>query len=111
MTICDNCIHRDVCTDEGHLEESLTFCADKIEERPQGTWISSTDGYRCDNCYGKLWYRSNYCPNCGADMRGGGSKELKEEDLGAYANYDKCVPCVYMSFHGCTRPFKDDMDN
>lgn len=37
------------------------------------------------------------------------NKGLKEKDFGAYANYDKCVPCVYMSFHGCTHPFKDDI--
>lgn len=36
MTICDNCIHRNVCADEGHYDEALSFCADKIEERPTG---------------------------------------------------------------------------
>lgn len=39
MTICDNCVHRNVCADEGHYDEALSFCADKIEERPQGKWI------------------------------------------------------------------------
>ena len=38
-----------------------------IEERKQGTWIFS----RCDKCdaYHDGKYR-NFCPNCGADMRG-----------------------------------------
>lgn len=38
-----------------------------IEERTQGKWIFS----RCDKCgaYHAGMYR-NYCPNCGADMRG-----------------------------------------
>ena len=31
MSICDNCIHTNICSDEGHLEESLTYCADKEE--------------------------------------------------------------------------------
>lgn len=29
-TICDNCIHDDVCCLEGHLEPALKFCGDKI---------------------------------------------------------------------------------
>ena len=29
-TICDNCIHDDVCGMEGHLEPALKFCANKI---------------------------------------------------------------------------------
>lgn len=38
-----------------------------IEERKQGEWIFS----RCDKCgaYHDGMYR-NFCPNCGADMRG-----------------------------------------
>ncbi len=29
-TICDNCIHDEVCGCEGHLEPALQFCRDKI---------------------------------------------------------------------------------
>ena len=29
-TMCDNCIHDDVCGMEGHLEPALKFCGDKI---------------------------------------------------------------------------------
>ncbi len=32
-----------------------------------------------------------------------------ENNLGAYANYDKCIPCVFMSFHGCTHPYRDEI--
>lgn len=42
MTICDDCIHKNVCADEGHYDENLSFCADKIEER-------STE-VNCSNC-------------------------------------------------------------
>ena len=54
--------------------------------RPKGEWIyceddCGNDGYRCDKCgYHVPWDYShksiyfieeyNYCPNCGADMRG-----------------------------------------
>lgn len=40
--------------------------------KPNGNYIS-WDGYYCSAC-GKQAAKSNYCPNCGADMR-----ERKEE--------------------------------
>ena len=48
------------------------------ERRPQGKWRSCKQGDipitdRCTNCnYEMRWYRNkyNFCPNCGADMRG-----------------------------------------
>lgn len=45
-------------------------------EREAGEWIYDGDGYKCNKCgtvYG--WWAdsqtSNFCPNCGADMREG----------------------------------------
>ena len=32
MAICDNCIHDEVCGLEGHLDEALTFCANKVAD-------------------------------------------------------------------------------
>lgn len=45
-----------------------------IEERKKGKWIRG----KCDQCgaHAPFWpmastyYESDYCPNCGADMRG-----------------------------------------
>ena len=34
---------------------------------------------------------------------------MSNKNYGAYANYDKCVPCIFMSFHGCTHPLKDNI--
>lgn len=82
MTICDNCIHKNVCSDERHYDEALSFCADKTAERPHGKWktIEGFDGdeyYECSNC-GEPWIlmagtpkdnSMNFCPVCGADMR------------------------------------------
>ena len=53
--------------------------ADVVEVR-HGEWISNglTQDYVCSECSGMApvdcekedFYESNYCPNCGADMRG-----------------------------------------
>lgn len=31
MSICDSCIHKNVCCDEGKGEEALTYCADFLD--------------------------------------------------------------------------------
>ena len=53
-----------------------------IEERKKGKWIDMGDFEQCSVClgtrlkevqtvYGKaIWLKTDYCPNCGADMRG-----------------------------------------
>ena len=81
MTICDNCIHNEVCGQEGHLEEALTFCinrktADSFVK--QAKWEICSDGYYpyCSECKtepesGKM---TDYCPHCGAYM---GTKKIK----------------------------------
>lgn len=44
MAICDNCIHDEVCGLEGHLDEALTFCANKgADAQPIDEWISVND--------------------------------------------------------------------
>ena len=45
-----------------------------IEERKRGKWLETDSHepcwYKCDQC-GRLHdFLDNYCPNCGADMRG-----------------------------------------
>ena len=42
-------------------------------ERPQGDWIYVNHGYyECSECkHVSYEIKSNFCPNCGADMRGG----------------------------------------
>lgn len=57
------------------------------DERPQGEWIVDEDNIfenfkKCSICNeGAEWldggsqFLSNFCPNCGADMRKGGAEE------------------------------------
>lgn len=43
------------------------------EQRPQGEWVTDDATYstwRCNKCLHVQTICSNYCPNCGADMRG-----------------------------------------
>ena len=42
MTICDNCIHDNVCGLEGHLEEAMTFCVHRVSDVTQ-QYINSGD--------------------------------------------------------------------
>ena len=49
MSYCDDCIHVDVCADEGCEDEALTFCADKIVL------------VRCKDC--KWWGAERFCEN------------------------------------------------
>ena len=55
-------------------------------ERKMGKWIDVDDGTYCERCgkcpyddgeYHILGWRSDFCPNCGADMRGEGEQEWK----------------------------------
>ena len=44
-------------------------------DRPQGEWIihetnEHTKHYECPYCHRRKKYFNNFCPNCGADMRG-----------------------------------------
>lgn len=73
---------------EGHLtffvEKGRIYCkeptctvevgrTDAVEVK-QGEWIISSDGYYpyCKNCnYRPKDELTKFCPNCGADMRGG----------------------------------------
>lgn len=44
-----------------------------VNERPQGEWVTDDATYstwRCNKCLHVQTICSNFCPNCGADMRG-----------------------------------------
>ena len=40
------------------------------EDRPRGEWEKATESiWKCSLCDAIMFTDSNYCPNCGADMR------------------------------------------
>ena len=81
---CDPDCNKEKCYEYMRIREMPA--ADVVEVR-HGRWLPSPDGFnpiRCSECnmpalftaeqddFGHGFYRhpSNYCPNCGADMRG-----------------------------------------
>lgn len=72
--MCNNCIHKAVCSKfaatGGHVRECEHFREDR-----KGEWDDVQCVFSCSEC--KTWLLvedgnmdMNFCPNCGADMRG-----------------------------------------
>lgn len=87
--LCENCKDFPQCKGEFkaecavYVEVAAQPTIDPASLRPKGEWIYNTDDFtpkkRCTNCgYNKPLVAGeaikqepdNYCPNCGADMRG-----------------------------------------
>ena len=73
--ICIDCVHKEVCKYEcycpsGHCND-YAVADDFI---PQGEWINQFIGgnecVMCSECKLHFDIGTNFCPNCGADMRG-----------------------------------------
>lgn len=56
--------------------EDLIDDAPTVEKRPTGEWLDNDreDTYRRCSICNELVEKDNYCGNCGADMRKGGTK-------------------------------------
>lgn len=66
--------------------KSTNISTDTSADRPRGEWVYRRElvedtpftGYRCSNCnYWQGMGSWNYCPHCGADMRGGNDRHDK----------------------------------
>lgn len=74
MANCGTCNHREVCRCFPNPEE---YCCDFEPERPHGEWNVRHDTmyhFECPFCKYLHQYKDNFCPLCGADMRGGDEK-------------------------------------
>jgi len=76
---CEKCIHCRVCA--YNMPKRKPHCDFYEEERQQGEWIGNAfDEHYCNKCgHYALWseeadgyyeVQSDFCPNCGANMRG-----------------------------------------
>lgn len=61
------------CEDCNKKMEEIRQAYDKMKaiERPKGKWIEDSGNIACSYCH-TIWLyrRTEFCPNCGADMRG-----------------------------------------
>ena len=48
--------------------EQMPTVEPKREEK-RGEWFGGEEMYLCSYCWGQVYIASDYCPNCGADMR------------------------------------------
>ena len=64
---------------EGEICEAYEMAIEALQERPKGRWIFNNRVHYVDECHCSLCgqvlstykgERKNFCPNCGADMRG-----------------------------------------
>lgn len=74
---CKDCIHVDVCryrTDPGSKDCLCKHSAADVRPGVRGRWLYETEieGHACGECSAchKIRVIDNFCPNCGADMRG-----------------------------------------
>lgn len=74
--ICDKCFHSVVCKNEDYdLKECGEFISRGVVKIKHGNWCGRKDCfnniyYLCSLCGGDSSFKANFCPNCGADMRG-----------------------------------------
>lgn len=74
-------IHLEMCMEEALDTEYLPSAQ---PERKKGKWrvvsrqADSFTAYRCSECNELVYARTNFCPNCGADMRGENNGQLAE---------------------------------
>lgn len=73
--MCDNCMHKPVCS-KYRATGGVKTCEHHKEER-RGHWVEIPKdmmgyewGCRCSLCGCYQNGKNNYCANCGADMRG-----------------------------------------
>lgn len=57
--------------------------AKKEFERPQGEWIEDSGNIACSHCHTIwLYFRTDFCPHCGADMRVKNELNRVKDELG-----------------------------
>ena len=91
---------------ESAYAEGFTFAESKFHERKKGKWAGAhaycdhlneeakvkgktgryfpsgmVNGVYCDQCWYRAKQRSNFCPNCGADMRERSCEDCKYDSL------------------------------
>lgn len=58
------------CDDNALSVEAGEMAISALKERPKGEWIFIDGQHVCSKCNLYNGVESDFCPNCGADMRG-----------------------------------------
>jgi len=61
--VCLDCCYEGVCKKVSAIQQLPSA-------QKRGHWIGEETNYSCSECHRGCWINSNYCPWCGADMRG-----------------------------------------
>lgn len=72
MTYCEECLHYEVCCDEGKDDEACIYCKNRIVPNI-GLWIEKDGNWYCSKCgcLAEEWLEKptyKYCSECGAKM-------------------------------------------
>jgi NAD-dependent dihydropyrimidine dehydrogenase PreA subunit len=67
---CGNKQFKYFCSECGASAKEIKKLPSALPERKKGHWIDEETNYICSKCYRGCWVNSDYCPWCGADMRG-----------------------------------------
>ena len=115
MSMCEKCVKRDVCCDEGKDEEALVHCASYLEERPHGEWKTAyldhvSFGVRpkviyCSECQMVVSHKEDFCEYCGADMRV--KNELKRVSKELNSEIEKSKSEIENPCKTCTKYITD----
>lgn len=53
-----------------HYDDMVHVIKHLPSAQKKGHWMDEGTNYACSECHRGCWVNSNYCPWCGADMRG-----------------------------------------
>ena len=70
--------------------QMVDMAIEALQDRPSGKWrgelkmpgMPRYEWYRCSECRFLSQSVVNYCPNCGADMRGENEWQNRKQDIG-----------------------------
>jgi hypothetical protein len=61
------------------------------KQRPHGEWSALEYGYKCSVCTAAFYTHSNFCPNCGADMRTQNDRSWDTSERGASGSVENSI--------------------
>jgi len=116
MSICDNCIHLNVCGHEGVEDEAMKYCADKEERPNEYEWCNGCKEHDAENhCCHRL---SNFIHTQAQEIHDMAYEEGKNDrPQGEWITFPtnhsimQCPECTALLNNSRTDVFKDKIGN